>query len=297
MAYRFRRKESAAEGFRRIVREQTAAAVSFLADQGTDASERVHEARRHLKRLRAILELVRHAAEPQLIEAEQEVLRTAGHRLALTRDADVCLATFETLAATARFAERRRLLAYFQKRSRDARRRLGNGKLAAIASLTRKSGFRIAEANLNAEGWSLFQRDLERSLRHARKLRPGSKEQADDAALHEWRKALKRLFHQLELFRPMLGKAQRVLLAAIERLCDVLGEIHDLYVLENSLREYYLKVAGPGGMDFLQSLINARRKLLLRRACKLGAAVFRDKPKTVLRRIHRAWKRARKDRA
>jgi hypothetical protein len=97
MAFRFRRKETVANGFRRIVREQTAAVVSLLADRGADLKERVHDARRRIKKLRALLHLVRSELAPAAFEKHNVGLRNASRRLSRARDAEVSLACFERL--------------------------------------------------------------------------------------------------------------------------------------------------------------------------------------------------------
>src|SRR5689334_17059489 len=87
MAYHFKRDESVAEGVRRIALEELDEAVSQLGGaRGAGRDEAVHEARKSVKKVRALLRLV----QPELgdtYRGESRVLRDAGRTLSAFRDA------------------------------------------------------------------------------------------------------------------------------------------------------------------------------------------------------------------
>jgi CHAD domain-containing protein len=290
MAYRFRRKESAATGFRRITRELTAVSVSLLADRGNDLGNRVHEARRQIKRLRALLRLAQDAMDPNIFAAEDDALQSAGQRLATARDADICLATFEALTRRLPKASHQEIRAVFEARVRFARRSVTRAKLATLAVGVRNCGLKVAGANLDADGWKLIRGGLGCSLAKARKLRSALNEAPKDATLHEWRKWLKRLCFQMELLRSFLPKAQRKMARKLEQLCDLLGKHHDLHVLEQRLRDLPAGQRRSAEAEQVAQLSQKGRKLLLRRMRKLRGGIFRQKTKCVLQRIHATWK-------
>ena len=59
--FKLRRKESEAEGIRRVAHERIEDATGLLRDQEADPVEAVHEARKDMKKLRSTLKLVRPA--------------------------------------------------------------------------------------------------------------------------------------------------------------------------------------------------------------------------------------------
>src|SRR6266567_8833517 len=59
MAYRLERDESVPQALRRIAREQLASAADELGKRGSKRAEGIHEARKSIKKVRAVLRLVR----------------------------------------------------------------------------------------------------------------------------------------------------------------------------------------------------------------------------------------------
>src|SRR5919109_184691 len=87
-------------GVRRIATEQLGSAIRRLSDaEGDDRAEAVHDARKSVKKARALLRLVRPGLDSSAYRAEMDALRDAGRLLSGTRNADVLLATIDTLAA------------------------------------------------------------------------------------------------------------------------------------------------------------------------------------------------------
>ena len=126
MTYRFKLQEPIAEGVRRIGLEQIDIAAAKLASKD-DIAAAIHDARRCLKRLRALLRLVR----PGLAEAayRREAERLVGHRPAAVgraRSATSCSRRWPSWRAgsapcrTARPSRLRKLLAQGHARSRRA---------------------------------------------------------------------------------------------------------------------------------------------------------------------------------
>src|SRR5215218_10746502 len=98
MAYRLSIADDVPGSVRMCAREQLAAAAERLEHADEDAVKAVHEARKHLKKTRALLRLVRPALGRKAYRRENDALRDAGLALSGTRDADVRVATAAALA-------------------------------------------------------------------------------------------------------------------------------------------------------------------------------------------------------
>src|SRR5262245_17569554 len=96
MAYRLKLKASLALEVRRIALEQIELARSALSRRSDHASA-VHDARRSLKRLRAVLRLVRQAVGENWFKDGNRQLAELGQRLARRRDLDVMVVTLSKL--------------------------------------------------------------------------------------------------------------------------------------------------------------------------------------------------------
>jgi CHAD domain-containing protein len=291
----------------------------------------VHEARKALKRLRALLRLL----EPELGEAartrENEVLRTAANTLSGARDADVLLSTLDGLvgAHASELAGRSgvmRMRAHLRgERDRAWRAVLGDadGRAMTLAEL-RGARARVAAWQLPADGGvELVRPGLLRLYRQGRaRLELAARARgARTRALHRWRKRVKDLRYATEMLawqederstqslgkrarrRRAQARKQAAWLRRVARRADELGEVlgeeHDLAVLGE-----YVAALGPREPGAavrvgrrtrrkLLKLIAARRRVLRKRALRQGERLYRRRPRRFAERAVVAHKRAR----
>src|SRR3954462_8594203 len=86
-----------ATSVKRVAGEQPGAAADGL-DQPDDPVEAVHDARKRLKKTRALLRAARPAMRPDAFRAYNRELRDQGRALSGARDADVMVETVDALA-------------------------------------------------------------------------------------------------------------------------------------------------------------------------------------------------------
>jgi CHAD domain-containing protein len=292
MAFRFRRKETVANAFRRITREQTAAVISLLADRGGDLKERVHDARRRIKKLRSLLHLVRSEWDPASFDKHNIGLRNAARRLSRARDAEVSLACFETVTRRLPKEECSKVHQLLLDANRHARRHgITPAQLAAIAAEVRKHGHAIAETSFEHDGWLLFAPGLARGYRRTRRMRRDVKQSPAPATLHEWRKRVKRLQFQMELLARALAKPECKIASLLKKLGTELGEHRDLHILKCTLDEYAAHGVAAAQSEPIQQAIARSSAIRLRRIQKLARSTFCGRTKAFLSAVHRAWKK------
>src|SRR5687767_7156781 len=97
MAYRFKRKEDVDDGVCRIAAERVERAISRLKRSRNPLGEAVHEVRMDIKKLRALLRLVRQAIGKKTFQREAAALREAAACLAAVRDARMKVQTIQRL--------------------------------------------------------------------------------------------------------------------------------------------------------------------------------------------------------
>ncbi|WP_339709043.1 CHAD domain-containing protein [uncultured Sphingosinicella sp.] len=284
MAYRFARGDAGIEAaLRRIAAEQLDGALAALEGADADLERSVHGVRTATKRIRALLRLLR-AVFPGYSEANA-ALRTLAARLADVREAQVLLATFDsvagesggkTLAAFRKELEADEAAAALRVRGdvlEDARARLLALRAAAV-------GWRIER-----DGFGALRKGLRRTCRKAVKLmgEAGGAAGDDIEAFHEWRKHIKdhgfqvRLLHDIDPGLTARGEM-------LGRLGNLLGEQHDLCALEARLHDRKEKA-----LRRLEKAAIERRHVLEKEALKLGAVLFEEPCKARLRRWERAW--------
>src|SRR5689334_5586263 len=97
MGYHFENDESASEGVKRVAREEIDSAIDSLRSKhGRDRDEGIHEARKSIKKLRALLRLVRNELG-DAYESDVSRLREVGRKLSEFRDAGALVTSFHDL--------------------------------------------------------------------------------------------------------------------------------------------------------------------------------------------------------
>ena len=91
----FCRNESVSAGLRRIVDELIKSAIACIKEPSTEREEDLHQVRLAIKRLRAILQLLRPLVSKTFFRRENARLRSAARRLARLRDLAVARRTLE----------------------------------------------------------------------------------------------------------------------------------------------------------------------------------------------------------
>jgi hypothetical protein len=301
--------------------------VDGPADGRKPAERAVHETRKSLKRLRALLRLLEDELGERAFARESALLRDAGRRLARARDAEVMVNTLDDLIARGpgKLARRRgvrrlraRLLA---EREAAAEAMLADHVMRArVLGDLRMLRARVAEWRLpDPGGIELVEPALKRLYRQGRRRRlraaggPGERTRA----MHLWRKRVKDLRYAAEMLdrasdeprgggggsskrnrrhkRARTGGepayAGRVARRADE-LGELLGEEHDLALLAARIRAQGKRAGaagrlGAGTRKLLLKLIAERRKRLRSRALREGKRLYRRRPRKFARRISR----------
>ena len=278
MAYRLRSGESIAKGLKRVVRKELRAAVDQLsAEQAPE--EAIHEARKSIKKVRAILQLIGkdiHAGHAL------DDLRHAGHLLAPLRDADALLGSAKTLCARDGRSRPEQACSALRQRLTDEKARVR----AAEKGVKRRAVESLADTRRSSKKWdwnnvgsSAFETQLRRSYKKARRTMRQSRDENRPETFHTWRKRIKTLWYALRLVETRVRLGRR--LTDLKRLETWLGEDHNLAVL----RTHIGTTDGHAGAMRLKGLVDQRQQGLRRKALALGARRFRDKPKQFARHV------------
>ncbi len=290
MAYRFKRRESVADAFRRIVDEEAAALIAALKATGNDG---VHAARKRCKMLRALLELLDGAAEKRACAKADESLEKIARALAPVRDAEVRLQTLEGLLTGAgarspqRFAGARSLL---QAQAASARRlSLTPADLRDVAALVRTGQERLLALQLDRKGWDALGPGLTRTYRRGRRSFEKGLGDPSPENRHQWRTRVKLLWYHVRLLHGCQPKKLGTLEAKLAALGETLGIEHDLATLRQHLAQHGRRHRSPAAFDGVIDLIDKRRTFLRRTADALGRKLYAEKAGDFARRMKHAW--------
>lgn len=291
-AYALRGEESAADGLRRVARGRAAAALERLRGASPDGegfAEAVHGARKDMKKLRAVVRLLREPLGEDLYAAENARYRDAARKLSASRDAQATVETLADLAAGDRGLSPATVDAW-RGALEGERGRAASSDAAGVAraiELIEPAPWRIAAWSLGSGSWELIDAGLERAYRRGRQAMRAAREDGAAASFHEWRKRAKDLWYQQRL---LVAAWPAVLGRTVDQahaLADLLGGHHDLTVLAEDLptRGFEPPRAAP-----LAAAIAARQADLAAAAFDLAARLYAERPSAYRRRLRAYWR-------
>ncbi|HEY6776014.1 MAG TPA: CHAD domain-containing protein [Thermoleophilaceae bacterium] len=283
--YKLKAGEAVPRGIARITRGRIDHALDELEGR-TDSSpeEAVHEARKDMKKLRAVVRLVRAEIGDHAYRRENECFRDAGQELSGVRDADVMLSTLAKLEGEipdATAGDLRQALEAHKLRTAGGARQQASAQVVKILTTARR---RVGRWPLDEDGFEAVAGGLERIYRRGRKDFRRARAEPTTENLHEWRKRAKDLWYHLTILRTAWPPVMDALADEAHSLSERVGDDHDLAVLLAWAEEH-----APASAAAIGAPVERRRAELQAGAFELGARLYADKPGAFMRRLERWW--------
>ena len=287
--------ESGTHGVRRVARAQIEKALDALGGRAL-SDDRVHVARKEIKKARATLRLLRAALGDSVYTRENSALRDAARPLSRIRDGKVLLDTLDRLVE--RFGAPARAVpmdglrrALRRERTRTRREVLkGAAALKLQRELLKKAHGRAARWPVGEHGWSIVGEGFARVYAKGRKALAAAEADRTPANLHEWRKQVKYLWHQLQALQPLWPGPIGELADQAHQLADYLGDDHDLSVLRARILYHKAEFPAAAPRGELLSLIDRLRTELRDKAMVLGRRLYKEKPSAFEARFGQYWR-------
>jgi CHAD domain-containing protein len=238
----------------------------------------VHEARKEIKRARALAALLRPSVEDDAYRMIRRSLRDAAKPLGAMRDAKVINdALNRTLAS---LQQDRRPLANVtravRKDLRDAR--AADGGVRAQALRARRgllAARRVLPGTLQEQSSVRpLSKGLRELYRKGRQRTPATGTRPGTDQLHDWRKQVKNLQYAIEPFEDRFTKGVRRIEHRATKVGEWLGSDHDLAVLAARLERFAPNAATLALLD----AIKAERRRLQRRSLRAGRQLYAESP-------------------
>jgi CHAD domain-containing protein len=286
-----RRRRSGAKAVCRAIRSESRKALESLTEVWPPADERIHYARKRIKRARAGLRLLRDNLGESAYRRENAMLRDAARPLSEIRDAKILVAALDRLARGDRRLQREtdRLRSLLVARRMRARRRVLKSRATLEPALValRSARKELAKPR-GGRGWSTLGPGLRRVYRSGRRAAAATEQRATDENLHELRKQAKYLWHELQILAPIqpatLGK-----LAELAHQCSRrLGDDHDLALLRQQVSRS--RSLSRSASRSIVASIDRRRRRLQQRAHLLGRRLYRERPREFEKRLGCYWR-------
>ena len=238
MSYELKPGQTLGDNLCRVCRKQIEGAIAITNGEKKTSDTPVHEMRKHLKKARAALRLVRKEVGRGLFREQDCCLRNVGRLTSEIRDAEVHLQTV------------RQLQGITQRRGRGAYAKLEGmlmleleNFMAAFAEWQTQALPMLERARANVDCWPLDQfnckqlrRAVQRTYKRARKALARAEATPTAENFHRFRTQAKRLWYELRILQPINPVVLKNLSDNLGALGDLLGRAHDLSFLGDRLR-------------------------------------------------------------
>ncbi len=293
MDFVFHRPDSLGQDLRELAISGVDAILAIVHASKEERDKAVHEFRKTIKILRALVRLVREPLGDDAFDRANEALRDAGRSMSSLRDQRVMLDLAEALAAEAGSGESEEFWRWLAKQWEGELQEAHEGETDG-GGLKRASE-KLHKARSSIGGWSfaetgfdLVEAGLSRSYRDGRKGVKEAEGANDPEVFHEWRKRAKDLRHQLEMLRGLWPPVLDVMAGEAHRLTDLLGDYHDLDVLRQSLGDQ--RKGAPAMPKAAMRQVEAKEDELLAEALPLGRRLYAETPRAFSERMEGYFK-------
>ena len=293
MAFRLRPEESVPDGLRRLAEKELSSISKHLNGATRPRDETIHKARKSVKKVRALLEVV-DSDHGRGLGKSSKRLQTISRRLSTLRDADAMLEILHKL----RSHDGRALSARSFAR---VSRRLTAHKRSVWKAVGRKSVWRDLDQSVRrvrrdvrqwepahgqfgalAAGIRLSHRRGRKAMARARK-----RQGADD--FHEWRKQMKALWYELRLVEGASPRIRQDVIA-LHRAESWLGDEHNMVVLCDELSKDATICDGRADLDRIRLAADRYQCELREKALARAKRIYARRPREYATVIERAWK-------
>jgi CHAD domain len=289
--------ETTGAGIRRVVLRSLDEAIGRLASSETPSDETVHETRKRLKEVRALLRL-RVDSLPAGGRPLRIALRDAGRFFADARDARAAINIFDKVAERLRDDWGDVPLRRLREALVQRKERVGVSPSTKVLATLRAARREVELWEDRPNGFDLIADGYETSYRRARRAMREAYAEGTPPAFHEWRKRTKDLWHQTQFtgmtrtIGPVPGHDEDTL----DDLARRLGEHHDLTRLHEVCTSFPAGVVAPTLLRDIDAHVRRGYDRLERKTRRIGRRIFGEKPGTWLQRMEAHWLLKRGDR-
>lgn len=295
MSYRVKRNESPEQALHRIGRQQLKRALLALSSDMQQGERAIHETRKCLKRIRALLRLMRPGLTGADFKSENARYRDISRRLSATRDAQVLTQTLSKLEHYAEGQDASALMilrGYITATSGQSARELSPELIDTACNQLTSAKEAMANLRLTQPGPEIIEKGLARAYNKGCCNFRLAYHGGNSESFHEWRKTVQLHWRHMSLTSLSCGELFSARIEAARELSQILGDAQDLSVLIGHIAQLPTCVMPSWQVEKLLELSCARQQQLRALAHPRGAQLFAASPKALARSVRHIWRAA-----
>ena len=254
-----------------------------------NGAEDIHQVRTTIKRLRALLRLIRPAIDPAFFNRENTRLRTAAGLLSFARDTEVARGTLKKLPVADETNQEAvgSVLSGLETRAEAATDFQDN--MAEVNRRLKKTRLNFHRLKLPGSDREILEAGLRAVYRQGRRRMKAAIEQGQDNAFHRWRIRAKNLYYELQFLESAGPKRLQRVVSRLSDLEDQIGQDHDVAVLRAWLKKQPETFGGDETVHRVVACLDGQTRQLRQKVIPLGRKIWRQKPRRFAQKIVRHW--------
>lgn len=291
MSFRLKPSEPFASALRRLSHGQIAQKRT-LPKSGPAAATWVHETRKSLKRLRALLRLVRFGLAKKEWRRANDELREIGRQLSALRERDVLPQSIAALRKTAlpdTAAALDRLEAHLGKTPDPSGPKTAAGRLTDARKALQSADERLGKLVVTGSPSEFLSEGLATTHRAGQRALAAAQSNPTDDAVHDLRKVVQIHWRQMQLLEPAWPEMLRVRVATAKDAAQALGEHHDLAMIIEATQTAASVGLATADVERIVEACRDAQASIESRALPLVARLFAADPRAFADEVMAYW--------
>jgi len=282
------------EGIKKLLVDQ----ISYIRDQiehYTDIHVAIHESRRSLKRIRAVLRLIRDEIGYSNYYRENILMRDLGRRISCARDCRVLLRSFISMEEKypEAFAGNKNALIkqWFVDQTDLEINHFFNdlGGFDQVRNDLVDATIRLNQYCTIRNEFSAIENGLRRNYRQGRRLLKLITKDEHEIPFHEFRKRSKYFLHHIQILRPLFPSLLKAYAKSLHKYSELLGDARDYYRLEMFLEGSEFQPITEEPRKRMTLKIRQVRQDLMDEILSGSARIYAEKPGALVARVRRYY--------
>lgn len=255
----------------------------------------IHETRKSIKRIRAVLRLIRDEIGYSSYYRENTFYRDLSRKLSEIRNFEVLAAAIKKLQEDLTDTIPSDVFVLLE----EELRRQGNRVLGSQAGLSQllkeiageieNARDRIYDLPITHDDFSAFEGGLYRMYRQGKRYLCDARKNPSPTQLHDLRKRLKYFWYQVEILHPIFPGPMKAYASTLETIAENLGVYHDLHLLQEFFSELDI-IQDDKINETLQHACLAKKSMLLYNLWPVAEIAYSEKPAAMVDRLFSYWK-------
>lgn len=296
-SFRLQKNKNINNSINRIIFGQVEMAIDLCRLPYTNAEYAVHEIRKTMKRLRAVLHLIRYLTGEERFYREINLLRDISFLLTDLRRSAALVNTFNVFSEFNFFKRHPKsvnaIKEFLTSKKESEYRKLLNRQNVLEICINKLNGFKAGEPfiimeNIDGTIPEILLKGLRRTYKRGRDRLQAAISDSSVTNNHNFRKSVKYLWYQLQLLRNVWPGVLGGYVSALDKIGEKLGTEHDLAELETEIKQGNI-LQHEEIEKIISDLASVRKKLQIQ-VWPLAEKIYAETPGAFTRRIEAYWK-------